>query len=71
VTEITVIYLGRQPDPVIAAGQHVHMCPVCYRFVGCEYACSCPDDLIREDGAPCGSVATCAFCEAEDDGHGA
>lgn len=62
--EILVIDLTGGPDPLVAAGEHVHFCPVCYEYVGCEFACSCPDDLALGNGTPCGSTAPCAFCAA-------
>ena len=64
---ILVIDLSTPSVPVIPAGEHVHFCPVCYLYVGCEYACSCPDDLTLDDGTLCGSTAKCTFCENEVD----
>jgi hypothetical protein len=61
--EILVIDLSGFTDPVVAAGAHVHLCPICYAYVGCEYACSCPEDLTLTNGTPCGSTAPCLFCE--------
>lgn len=64
--DILVIDLTTPYVPVIEAGKHLHFCPVCYQYVGCAYACSCPGDLTLDDGTPCGSTAPCAFCEAEE-----
>jgi len=61
--EILAIRLYGDPVPVIPAGDHVHLCPSCFVYVGCEYACACPEDLTREDGTRCGSPALCIFCE--------
>jgi len=60
-SEILAIDLSGIADPIVAPGDHVHFCPECYAFVGCEFACSCPEDLMLEDGAPCGSTAPCIF----------
>lgn len=65
---VLLIDLTSPAVPVVEAGQHVHLCPECFLYVGCEYDCSCFEDLMRSDGTPCGSPAMCAFC-AHDGGE--
>mgnify|MGYP003426078872 CR=1 FL=1 len=60
-----MIVLGgglRVPYP-LAAGQHVHACPVCYEHVRCEHdGCSWEPDQDLTDETPGGSVVTCDAC---------
>ena len=58
---IELIEMQSRP-PVIGPGEHVHLCPECYGYETCAFACSCPADLTLEDGTHCGSPAACDGC---------
>jgi len=44
---------------------HVHACPVCYRYLPCQGACTLEPDLEMTDGTPSGSHMCCSQSCAE------